>query len=203
MIDISIPIIDEVNGDNYQIYAESGKPLAYLFLDPSEEEKRDELLQSLKPVAEKYRNKVNFVWINAIQFGDHAKALNLMEAKWPSFVVQNIDNQLKFPLDQTVEVTPAAIEEYLGEFVEGKIEPSLKSEPIPETQDEPVFVLVEKQFDEVVFDDSKDVLVEFYAPWCGHCKRLKPVWDDLATHFAEFKDNLVVYVLFLICVVSI
>jgi protein disulfide-isomerase A1 len=162
--ELAVPIIDQVNGENYQVYATSGKPLAYLFLDPSDE-KRQQYIDAIHPTAAKYKGKVNFVWIDAVQFGDHGKALNLVEAKWPSFVLQDIKKQLKYPLDQSKEVTPELVDELVESYLAGKLEPSLKSQPIPDSQDEPVFVLVEKQFDEVVFDDSKDVFVEFYAPW--------------------------------------
>jgi len=45
--------------------------------------------------------------------------------------------------------------------------------------------LVASNFDEIVFDKEKDVLVEFYAPWCGHCKQLSPIYDQLAEKFAD------------------
>jgi len=63
----------------------------------------------------------------------------------------------------------------------------IKSEPIPTTEG-PVQILVGRNFEEIVFDDSKDVLVEFYAPWCGHCKKLAPIWDELGELFKPVGD---------------
>lgn len=188
---LSIPIIDEVGTENYQAYASSGKPLAYLFVDPSDP-KLQEYLGALKPIATKFKNSINFVWIDAVKFGDHAKALNLNEPKWPGFVIQDLKKQLKYPYDQSLDFDPAAIEEMTIQFIDGKLVPQLKSQPVPASQDENVFNLVSKQFDEVVYDEDKDVFVEFYASWCGHCKRLKPTWDSLGDHYAAVKDRITI-----------
>ena len=51
--------------------------------------------------------------------------------------------------------------------------------------------LTGSNFDEVVKDKSKNVLVEFYAPWCGHCKQLSPIWDKLAESLEDNEDVVV------------
>jgi protein disulfide-isomerase A1 len=188
----AVPLLDQVTGENYSAYADTGLPLAYLFVDPAVGH-YEALVESFKPLAKEYQGKINFAWIDADRFAEHGKSLNLA-AQWPAFVIQDIQKQSKFPFDQSKEFSPESIAPFVKDFVDGKLEPSLRSQPVPEKQDEPVFVLVTKEFDQVVFDDSKDVLVEFYAPWCGHCKRLAPIYDELGAKFAGVKDKVTMYV---------
>jgi protein disulfide-isomerase A1 len=162
--DLSIPVIDEVNAENYMSYAQSGKPLAYLFIDPTSETK-DEYIERVRAVALEYKAKINFVWIDAIKFGDHAKALNLPESDWPSFALQDLETQLKYPIDQETELTTAVVKDWVESFIAGSLEPTLKSQPIPESQDEAVYTLVGKEFEKVVSQSDKHIFVEFYASW--------------------------------------
>ena len=51
--------------------------------------------------------------------------------------------------------------------------------------------MVGKTFDKIVKDKTKDVLIEMYAPWCGHCKQLEPIYKKLAKKLQSEK-NLVI-----------
>ena len=54
-----------------------------------------------------------------------------------------------------------------------------------------VTVLTEQNFESVVLTSKKHVLVEFYAPWCGHCKSLAPKYEQLASVFAGDKEVII------------
>merc|ERR1712176_22978 len=77
-----------------------------------------------------------------------------------------------------------AFTQFLDDFQAGKIEKHVKSEAEPETQGANL-VLTARNFPENI-DGTKDAFVEFYAPWCGHCKSLAPKWEAMAE---ELKDN--------------
>jgi len=105
-------------------------------------------------------------------------------------VIKVGENLAKYAPEEAI--TCDAIIPFVTKYFAGELEPALNSEEIPEDWDkEPVKVLVGKNFKEVALNKDKHVFVEFYAPWCGHCKSLAPTWDELATKF-ESNDKIVI-----------
>ena len=146
-------------------------------------------------MAEKHKGSVNFATIDAKAFGQHGGNLNLEVGKWPAFAIQDVSQNQKFPFSEqgsAKDLSEKNIGKFVDEFVAGKVEPSIKSEPVPEKQDGPVTVVVAKNYQEVVIDNDKDVLLEFYAPWCGHCKALAPKYEELAGLYKSHSDKVVI-----------
>lgn len=181
------PLVGEVKPETYGSYMDSGLPLAYIFAETPEE--RDEYAAEIKDIAKEHKGKINFAVIDAKAFGAHAANLNLATDKWPAFAIQDIKGNKKYPFSQDEKITAKAVAKFAKDYVSGKLEPSIKSEPIPEKQEGTVTVVVAKNYDDVVLDDTKDVLLEFYAPWCGHCKSLAPKYEELAAMYAGNKSS--------------
>merc|ERR1712048_1391535 len=92
-------------------------------------------------------------------------------------VITARQNGLKYKMIE--EFSMETLKDFLTQLEAGNVEPWIKSEAVPDNSANNVKVAVAKNFDELVTKSEKDVLVEFYAPWCGHCKKLTPIYDEL------------------------
>jgi protein disulfide isomerase family A protein 3 len=138
---------------------------------------RNRILKVAKKLADE-NVKVRFGVSNAEEFRQELTEFGIDDVKKDGkYVLARGPEDQKYKMSG--EFTYEALEEFARKVVNGDLEPYLKSQPIPE-QTEDVKVVVAKNFDEIVNDAHKDVLIEFYAPWCGHCKSLAPKYDELA-----------------------
>ncbi|CAF0757481.1 unnamed protein product [Rotaria sp. Silwood1] len=149
---------------------------------------RNRILKIAKKLADENVN-VRFAISNAEEFRNELNEFGIDDIKKDGkYVLARgaADEKYKMLEDFTFEL----LEDFARKVVNDDLEPYIKSQPIPE-QTGDVKVVVGKNFNEIVNDKSKDVLIEFYAPWCGHCKSLAPKYDELAKNLRK-EPNLVI-----------
>ena len=69
---------------------------------------------------------------------------------------------------------------FIDGWEQGKLKLHLKTQEEPKENNGDSFVVVGKTFQKEVIDNDKDVMLVFYAPWCGHCKQLLPKYEEAA-----------------------
>nr|XP_054763029.1 protein disulfide-isomerase-like [Lytechinus pictus] len=136
-----------------------------------------------------FKGKVLFVLIDAAAEANSRilEYFGLGDDEVPTVRLITLDGDMKKYKPAMTELTTETLTQFVNDFQDGKLKAHLMSESVPEDWNaNPVTILVGENFVEVALDPAKDVLVEFYAPWCGHCKQLAPIYEELGEHF---KDN--------------
>lgn len=97
----------------------------------------------------------------------------------------------RYAMDPDEEFSVESLTEFLHDFKAGKLKKVVKSQPKPRDNKGPVRIVVGKTFEEEVLNTDKTVLLEVYAPWCGHCKKLEPIYKKLGKKYKGSEDVVV------------
>ncbi|KAH9288520.1 hypothetical protein KI387_032637 [Taxus chinensis] len=162
------------------IFESSVKKQILLFVHGNDYEK---IIPIFQEAARSFKGKIIFVHVDCDNedVGKPIMEYFGITGEEPQVMAYSVsDESKKYLLED--EINLDNVKAFGEGFLEDKLKPFLKSDPIPEKNDGDVKIVVGKNFDDIVLDESKDVLLEIYAPWCGHCQALEPTYNKLAKH---------------------
>ncbi|XP_012515037.1 PREDICTED: protein disulfide-isomerase A2 [Propithecus coquereli] len=149
-----------------------------------------ELLTGFGEAAPPFRGQVLFVVVDVAADNDHVlRYFGLKAEAAPTLRLVNIETAKKYAPVDGEPVTAASVAAFCRAVLTGHVQPYLLSQEVPPDWDRrPVKTLVSKNFEQVAFDETKNVFVKFYAPWCAHCREMAPAWEALAEKYKDHAD---------------
>uniref|UniRef100_A0A663F4M9 protein disulfide-isomerase n=1 Tax=Aquila chrysaetos chrysaetos TaxID=223781 RepID=A0A663F4M9_AQUCH len=181
-------VMEFTNETSDQIFSAKIPHHMLLFLNKSSPAQLT-LRDAFRVAAGTFRGKVLFVVVDVTGYGaDVLPFFGLTPADAPTLRLVKMENNRKYRMDQDT-FSDTAIRTFVQAVLDGKVKPHLMSAEPPEDWDtRPVKVLVGKTFEQVAFDETKNVFVKFYAPWCSHCQAMAAAWEELGERYKDHED---------------
>uniref|UniRef100_A0A8C4QSH3 Protein disulfide-isomerase n=1 Tax=Eptatretus burgeri TaxID=7764 RepID=A0A8C4QSH3_EPTBU len=193
VVNHAIPLVGQRTRDNEQKLYKDRHPLVVVFygIDFSfDYRKATQFWRKKVLTVAKEFPEMTFAIADEEEYGTELSQLGLGESGEEVNVAIFDSGDRKFIMEP-VEFDSDALQDFVLAFKKGQLKPVIRSQPVPKTQKGPVHVVVGKTFEHVVLDLTRHVLLELYAPWCGHCKKLQPVYERLASQLSGREDLIV------------
>ena len=169
------------------VFEDETKPNIFLFLATASSPSGIASISEFKKAAMSVRGSLvsgYFEFPNFPEAFDHfGLKVAAEKGELPAVLIEDRKSNLRYQMEGK-KVTEETVKKFLDDFKQGKLQPFLKSEEPPANNDGPVRVVVGSTFESEVSKAGRWVLLEVYAPWCGHCKKLAPIYDEVGKAFA-------------------
>eukprot|EP00010_Vexillifera_abyssalis_P009490 CAMPEP_0201547652 /NCGR_PEP_ID=MMETSP0173_2-20130828/4130_1 /ASSEMBLY_ACC=CAM_ASM_000268 /TAXON_ID=218659 /ORGANISM="Vexillifera sp., Strain DIVA3 564/2" /LENGTH=403 /DNA_ID=CAMNT_0047956769 /DNA_START=165 /DNA_END=1377 /DNA_ORIENTATION=+ len=189
----AFPLVEQVvEATTFQRLFSGDLPFALVWFDLSDDSSESQI-EELKAFAETLKDSFRFAWLDNAQWGRVLPQVGASGNVVPTSAAWSKGDAQAPPIvwDESNEWNMDAFKTWVQQVIDGTAKTWEKSEEAPADNDGPVRVLVWNNFQEDVINSNKNVFVAFHAPWCGHCKNLMPIWDELGEKFAD-NDSIVV-----------
>jgi len=194
----SLPVVIEFNHENAQkMFKRPNNQKSHLLVFHNKtEDTFDEEMKMLAGVGREFKEQCLFTSVD-VNEEDHRRMLEFLGVRhrinndtFPTMrIVTMKDDQppIRFKPEDTT-VSEDNVRTFVKSYLDGKIDREYFTEPLPKDWDsQPSKYLTAINFKSLVMEEpKKPSLIMWYAPWCGHCKNMMPVWNEMGEKFEDF-----------------
>eukprot|EP01050_Picozoa_sp_SAG11_P005282 SAG11_NODE_365_length_10153_cov_3.204695_7_plen_669_part_00 len=196
------PLVGFLTSQNYEAVWRQKRPLLVAFAEgnySTDFSIADSMLRNYRdnilPVAEKFSKYMYFAMAEPDDTDGLLDQFGMVDMQGIAIGVYGKDGS-KHKMKRNGDAFDAlSLDSFVTEFFNGKTIPFMKSAPLPSAaalEQSDSMIVVGDSFEDIVLDETADVLIMMYSPTCPHCKQLLPHYEQLAAKFSQLGADSVI-----------